>query len=88
MKKILFGLVLGIVLAIPVEVFAWSSGQIATPTFVARCDGSSGSLDPNSCDIEVAKYNDRSNTCYVSYIATNSHFASYVPTPAISCVKD
>lgn len=79
-KKILLGLVIGLVVALPAGAFAWNSTQIAQPFKIARCDQG----DPQSCDVEVSKFSDKGINCYVAYATAD---ITYLKDPSISCVK-
>ena len=82
MKRVIFGLILGAILAVPATAIAWNTSQKAAPTFGARC----GTDEDNSqCDVIVDKYRDGANTCYVA--RTNVSSAN-LPDIALSCFKN
>jgi len=84
MKKIILGLVIGMIVTLPVGAFAWGYNQIATPTFVAGCDNG----DPNNCYVEVSRYREGNIICNVAYVNVNyTSTTGQPPAPSISCIK-
>lgn len=80
MKKILLGLIIGLVVAIPVGTFAWDYVQVASPFKIARCNQG----NPKNCDVEISKFSDKGINCYIAY--ASSDISNY-ENPSISCVK-
>lgn len=82
MKKLLAGVVIGVVLAIPLTVLAGngypanSNGKLVGGIGCTVVIGDDGKSYPDRCDKSVFKLRDGQNTCYV----TN--------TGAISCLRD
>jgi acyl-coenzyme A synthetase/AMP-(fatty) acid ligase len=86
MKKLLFILVVGIILAIPVATFAgYAANSAAKRIGGAECTyiiGNDGKSYPSDCNVRIDKFTDQSNVCYVAVGGTGNNI------PAISCVRD
>lgn len=80
MKKLLLGLIIGLMVAIPAGAWAWNSTQIASPFKIARCNNG----DQTTCMVEVSKFSDNGINCYIAYASEDTN---YYKDPAISCVK-
>lgn len=79
MKNMMIGILVGLVLALPVGVLAWSTSQEAVPIKAYNCKhqlGEDGQREPYSCLGVVDRFDDRDNTCYLTH-----------DKGAISCVK-
>lgn len=88
MKKVLFGLVLGMLIALPMGAFAWTKQQTAKPIYGVDCrapnqytDSGKWVKDYNGmdCSTTVYVFDDANNKCYVTKGANAS---------GISCVKE
>lgn len=81
MKKIIFGLIIGLLIAgTSGVVLAWDDKQKAQPIYGASCDASA---DGHSCNISVYVFDDAGNKCYLAESVTRNG----IPPVAISCVK-
>lgn len=83
MKKILLGLIVGLVLAIPVSVVYadWSVGEQAHPLIGAECSNSYNGNGRVDCNVSITKFNDGGDTCFVATGGTGDNI------PSISCVR-
>lgn len=88
MRKILAGVVIGLLLAVPVGAFAWNTNQIAGPYRVAHCGSvaETGEQNPNECSVMVSKFKDGDNYCYIA--VQNVSLNQSYHDPSISCVRD
>lgn len=86
MKKLVIGFIAALMLMIPVTAFAvsYGSGQEAKLSFGVICShvvGDDGKSYPSYCNVDVYKYVDGNNACYV--VVGGSHS----DVPGISCIK-
>lgn len=98
MKKILLGLIIGVVVALPVGAFAWSQQQMARPIVGADCRGpykvdKDGYYIKGNNNELVKDPTGTNGDCSVTvYVFDNANNKCYVVkgsnASGISCVKD
>ncbi len=84
MRKLLFGLIIGMVIALPIGAIALNYTRSAPEIVGAECEavtGNDGNQYPANCLVNVDKFNDGGNTCYIAVGGTGNNI------PAISCVR-
>lgn len=84
MKKLLLGLVVGFMVALPASVFAWNQKQSAQPIKGVDCSTEDG--QEYDCNATVYVFDDSGNKCYV--VSGGIGSTQDNPNVAISCLKD
>lgn len=85
MKKLIIGLVVGFLVALPVTVLAGypanSNGKVIGGANCRQVIGGDGKSYPSSCNVDVYRITDGNVICYVSVGGSNGDAS------AISCLK-